>query len=80
MLRILTQLVMPVPSMSDPCRFCGVLPEYGHSDWRKVDRAPTGQEVAAAVVEEHDHSVGYDGPSSGLAGMARAYLDAGAAK
>lgn len=62
--------------MTEPCRFCGVLPEYGHMDWCKVDRAPTAEEIARAVIDENECSVGYDGPSEGLASMCRAYLDA----
>ena len=56
------------------CKFCGVLPEYGHFEWCKIDRAPTGEEIARAVIDEANKSVGYDGPSATLEGMCRAYL------
>ncbi len=58
------------------CKYCGVLPEYGHFDWCKIDRAPTAEEIARAVIDESERSVGYEGPSDGLASMCRAYLDA----
>lgn len=62
-------------SQTEVCRHCGVLPEYGHMDWCKIDRAPTAQELAKAVIAEEERSVGYDGPSATLVGMAKAYLD-----
>ena len=59
--------------MTGICRFCGVLPEFGHMDWCKVDRAPTAKEVAEAVVSEQERSVD-EGLSSGLVAMAQAFL------
>lgn len=59
---------------SDPCRFCGVLPQYGHFEWCKIDRAPNAEEIARAVIRENEGSVGYDGPSAGLADMCKAFL------
>ena len=61
--------------MSFICKFCGVLPEYGHFDWCKIDRAPTANEIVKAVLAEAERSVGYDGPSSDLVGMCTAYLN-----
>lgn len=58
---------------NETCYFCGVLPKYGHMDWCKRTRAPTAQELAAAVVEEYEQSVD-EGPSYDLAAMAKAYL------
>jgi hypothetical protein len=60
-----------------PCLFCGVLPEYGHMHWCKITRAPTGNEIARAVINEHERSVVFDGPSGGLVDMCRAYLGIG---
>lgn len=60
--------------VSVPCKFCHVLPEYGHFDWCKVNRPPSADEIARAVIDENDRSVGYDGPSEKLAAMCRAYL------
>lgn len=62
-------------STGTPCKFCGVLPAHGHFDWCKVDRAPTAEEIAVAVILEADRSVGYDGPSSSLVGMCTAFLN-----
>ncbi len=64
-------------SMSDvPCKYCGVLPIYGHFDWCKIDRAPTAEEIARAVIDEYEECLGSEGPSHGLASLCRAYLDA----
>lgn len=57
--------------MSDPCKFCGVLPKYGHSQWCKIDRAPFAHEVVKAVIDEAESSVD-EGPSSQLTDMAKA--------
>lgn len=56
-----------------PCQFCGVQPTFGHFDWCKRERAPTGKEVAEALILEYETSVD-EGPSSRLAEMARSYL------
>lgn len=58
------------------CRFCGVLASHGHFDWCKVTRAPSPAEVMQAVIDEEDRCVGGEGPSSGLADMAKAALAA----
>jgi hypothetical protein len=56
------------------CKFCGVLEEYGHFDWCKIDRAPTADEIILAVIDENERCVGYEGPSETLAGMCKSYL------
>ncbi len=56
------------------CKFCGVLPEYGHFGWCKVDRAPTAEEILLEVLSEAERSVGYDGPSSTLVQMCESYF------
>lgn len=58
------------------CRFCGVLASHGHFDWCKVTRAPSPSEVMQAVIDEEGRCVGGEGPSSGLADMAKAALAA----
>ena len=60
--------------MSRPCKYCHVDPQYPHYRWCKVERAPTAEEIARAVIDEYDRSCGYDGPSFGLVGMCRAFL------
>jgi hypothetical protein len=50
-----------------------VLPEYGHSDWCKVERAPTAEEILLALLKEAEGSVD-EGPSSELVGMCESYF------
>lgn len=66
-----------------PCKFCGVLPEHGHTRWCKIDRAPYAHEVVKAVIDEAESSVD-EGPSSELTDMAKAawqiFLHSGSTK
>jgi hypothetical protein len=55
------------------CKFCGVLPEYGHFDWCKVERAPTAEEILLALLKEAERSVD-EGPSSKLVSMCESYF------
>ena len=55
------------------CRYCGVLEQYGHTDWCKKTRAPTAKEVLEAVIEENRLSVD-EGPSYDLTNMAKCAL------